>query len=1089
MRLVGSGTAWSVAVLIVLAACCLLPSCSGRQPDMSAPAQQVDLTPGPEPAAPVADGLPQLASLPDAQHSASYLGQGWFPVPILEQGVLIAASPGVSSAAQGVVINAAGGQSAWAVFGIYGFDGDSFPAALACELTTLSGDYALAASRYLDGRWEVAGPFTDDAQFEYAYAGGGADPRNLLSGRGCHYVAVIASPGSSLELSGLQLAVDGGQDGPAAVSFPQGIRSSLGVQLVWQASADGRNPDFEGYIVERADWPGTTFAAVSEPLHGLDWLDTDLQEDRHYRYRIRSFDVAGNSSSGPYSTVLGSFDNLPPVCVMDIPTGPLYGAQQVTIDLSRSFDRDNDSFTDYTLLFGNDPFDIGVGPLSNTDGAFSVLLQPGCYHVIGVVTAGANIGTCVSELKIYPQWENEAQLIASAPPVAPVLGSPSGTYLPAINGVATFGLEPVLPGLGLLLQPADSPARLLRIVPPRFGIDGISEATQWNGLAICAAVDGSNAYIAYTDGENFDWLEVGRGFVKGSRLDLVVPASSPPYLCFIEENFMPSSRLLAYASIGSSTPLELVPVFEGDYPFDVEWNAAQQGFDILYGQPGATRLRRCDASGNMLLERTIAFTTPQKLELEIDPATGNPVILWRSSGGTAIYTQYDNDSDSFLPGEPVDPLLLASLGEQLALAGGLPVVFMGSPGQPAGLYHRTGGSWQRMAADWSPLSGTDGSLAARPDGTLRVLDSDDAMTSWLVDIMPGATQSVVDSLPPTGRQGMDLNAVAGSDGLHAIWCADGESRHYRNPEDGSGWQPVNLLDACQSQDLMADQSGSVLLSTRVDNASFLLKWNGADWDAIWFTLSNLDQSNPWMCMQSNSPAPQWLYLEDDLPDDRLHYVTDYGTGLQESTSSIYPDQVMEGAGVYSGNFMVSIVALGNGSYRDGRIGVLNKPHNSVDVLLNASANIPDEASGLQGRQLDACMGKHSSGNVQTVFYSSVSAFQQDATRLCGFSYNGDFSLQEQAQFRFAFGNRDWQRLRTVSAVQAWGLTCVGLIDQAFADGAKLEWDDFGDWEQLSLPPVDFARSNMHELVVGNDGRWHMLFHDLQDGGIYVISTT
>ena len=41
----------------------------------------------------------------------------------------------------------------------------------------------------------------------------------------------------------------------------------------------------------------------------------------------------------------------------------------------------------------------------------------------------------------------------------------------------------------------------------------------------------------------------------------------------------------------------------------------------------------------------------------------------------------------------------------------------------------------------------------------------------------------------------------------------------------------------------------------------------------------------------------------------------------------------------------------------------------------------------------------------------------------------------------------------------------------------------------ALPPIDFANTNMHELVVGNDGRWHLLYHDLQDGGIWCISTT
>ncbi|MEZ5339654.1 MAG: hypothetical protein R3F46_15500 [bacterium] len=1087
MRFVGSGAARAAAALSILAICWMLPSCGGRAP--AASGSQAALQPKP-PSAPELplNSLPDIAGLPEPVHAASYLGQGWYAVPILEQGVLLDSAGTVSLEADGIHI-AAGDQAAWLLFAVQGFDGDSFPAALQSEVSAVSGDYHLATGNQLSGRWDFSEASSGDALFEYPAAAAGSDPGNHLSPHGIHYIALVANPGSTLTISGLQLAVDGGQQAPASVDFPFCYRSPLGVQINWNSSADSGNPDFAGYIVERAVWPGTAFSPISPLSPEQDWLDEAVQDGQHYRYRLQCRDLAGNASTGLYSTVLHTSDNLPPVCIIDLPSGPLYGAQQVEIDLSGSFDRDGDVFTDYFLRFGSGQLDSGIEPLTNGDGLFSLLLQPGCYRVIASAKAGSLSSSCTAELKVYPQWEQEAQLIAPAPPSAPVLSDPVSVHLPAIGGVASFGKEPLLPGLGLLLQPDDGEASLRRIVPPRFGIEGISEAVLWNGLAICAAVDGSNAWVAFTDGEEFNWLEGARGFAKGSGVDLVVPGSNVPHLFFIEENFMPVSRLLAYESFGSNTPLELVPFFEGEYPFDVEWNESQQSFDILYGQPGITRLRRCDIDGNLVLERTVSFSTPDMLDLEIDPLSGSPGILSRS-GGSALYTQYDNITDIFLPTEQLDPLLLSSTGEDLAWVDGVPAVFLGSPGQPAGLYHRTGGSWQRMEADWAVDSGLDAALAVRPDGSLRVLDRDGSQQTWLVDIQPGSSQAVAGNLAPTGPQGKDLNAVAGTDGLHAIWCADGSSRHYRNPLDGSGWLPVNLLGDCDSQDLMADRGRDVHLSTRSGDASFLLEWNGADWDVLWFTLSNLQQTNPWMCMQSNSAPPQWFFLQDDSPGSSLHYVTNQGgMGLQDSQSSISPAKVMEGAAVISGNFPVSVVALGNGFSPDGRIGTLGQSRTEVEVLMTTSATAAIVDSGLSGRQLDACMGKHVDGSSLTVFYMADGTYQQEATRMIGFGSSGDFILYGTDHFRFPFGTREWQRLRSVSAAQAWGETCVGLIDQSFAAGAVLEWDDFGDWEELPLPPLDFAGSNLHELVVGNDGRWHLLYHDIDDGGIHVISTT
>ena len=77
--------------------------------------------------------------------------------------------------------------------------------------------------------------------------------------------------------------------------------------------------------------------------------------------------------------------------------------------------------------------------------------------------------------------------------------------------------------------------------------------------------------------------------------------------------------------------------------------------------------------------------------------------------------------------------------------------------------------------------------------------------------------------------------------------------------------------------------------------------------------------------------------------------------------------------------------------------------------------------------------------------------------------------------------------RTVSADMAWGFTAVGLMSNFGGSDVIFEWSNYGEWENLPLPE-GIEHMTMPELVVGTDGRWHILYHNYELDRMMCIST-
>jgi hypothetical protein len=79
--------------------------------------------------------------------------------------------------------------------------------------------------------------------------------------------------------------------------------------------------------------------------------------------------------------------------------------------------------------------------------------------------------------------------------------------------------------------------------------------------------------------------------------------------------------------------------------------------------------------------------------------------------------------------------------------------------------------------------------------------------------------------------------------------------------------------------------------------------------------------------------------------------------------------------------------------------------------------------------------------------------------------------------------------RTVSVDLAGGRTALALIMSLDGRTRRLEWSAFGDFEELPLPPGFAAVDAMAgQVVVGRDGRWHIIYRERRTGNVMSWST-
>lgn len=1036
--------------------------------------------------------LPAIDELPEATHEVSMLGPGWYPVDVTEQGVLRqrSASGSVMVQPDGVHITA-DSAPAWALFAVYGFDHDAFPSSVRVETDADPASYYVGETSYQDGRWNFAGPFGGNAEFEYPEAGTEYDPDNHVNPMGTHYVAIVAQPGVEMVLSGIELGVHGGENAPMA-NLLLGIDSDSGDQgivISWPDAAGSDIPDYLGAFVERSLWPSFDFETIAGPVLDNHFLDSTVELGTKYRYRVRYEDVSGNAGLSQSISSVATAGDLPPIAVLDIPHGPLFGRQTVNFDMSGSFDPDGDAITEYRVEFGIGSFNTGIQPVFGPASDFDIELQPGTYWIMAEVTANGKTGGTLAKLKVYPAWQQTASIVSPGQKGEWQMQRNRAIHFPPANEMLVFHDAPLLPGVGLHITAADGSMRTLGIPYMRTGVQWISEPVIHDGRAWIAVRDDNTFFLASYDGNEFRWADnftigVGGGY---EQCDLVVDGDGRLRMCYLWE-FNPGDWRIDAVDVFDYDVIPVSPTANTSGWFDVEWNPVHGTFDVIYPMVGISMFQRLDPIGGPVDNEMVIAIAPSFADLEVDPASGQASVLERI-GTLQLYIPYDDGAGMFGPPEIIDNAADNTEFADLAFIDSDPTVFFGLNALPSNLYRRNGGSWDPIKATWAPSSGQHCAIAAWPDETVQIVDGTNNGGIFLASVDASDNTEELDYIEGSVYQGNSLHAVAGSDGLHAYWIIGNEGVHVIGSADGKNWVPAADNGPSFGADLMADRDGEVFLSTSWGANHELHSWTGAAW-LFESSSDTFNASQAWFCAQDNVFGGQWWAHDHSVAPARIRRMhDDDGMALLPDSYEFDITNVFEGTGLLTLGGYTSFVLTGNGSEQDGSVGFLDNDTASYSEIIKGFT-VSDEISWTNGRQLDACNYIGDPGLPKEAYWASFKSFDLGATRIEGLNFVGDMSIEHVEGFDSLLDTQTFSgALTTVSAAQARSNTAVAVLDQFFGDWHRMEWSNFGDFEEIPSPGIDWSMTSMHELVVGEDGQWHLLYRDMRDGYIYVISTT
>jgi len=1025
--------------------------------------------------------LPALDKLPAPQRGLSIIGPGFFALPLDE----MVARHGVTGG-PGTLTLDGGAATAYVVYGVFGFDGDNGPTSARITTSSVSGQYFVAFSDYVGGVWQMAGPYTGSTEAEIpntnAYLAAGA----FTSPKGTCYLAVLCGPGDSLTLTGVELGVQGGVLGPQPPLSFSGDGEAPGFFLAWDNSSSYHDPDFAGYILQRAPQFGGSFSDLNPDVLKVPYFnDTTAAQDVLYRYRVCAQDASGNRSiwrntvDGPVTA-----EKSPPVLQMDMPLGPLNGPSDVTFDLGGSFDPEGEGITTYTVSFATGP-----APVSGASPLITVTLQPGCYMILAAVECAgppARTASNMFRLVVYPRWQ--AAPVVVRDPSAPALldlrrlQRASGTLNTTASRLTFCGFDMSNYGLCFRSAPASDPtAMALARLPIYMAPTGASEAFDV----------GASSFFAYSTAEalllaQFDGAVASQQIASATPVSGKVAAAydGSQIWAFYDESDGVNTNLQC-VSFGTGSTFTVVPATGTLTAIDAQYNPATDTIDIVYGGSiaGTTEWARLDTASAAVVNSANLDPAAAALDidLELDPLTGRPLVLYthtsihrfRELDAFNVWTpevQVDNSVANFIPLD-----LIVDDGTRYAY-------FKTGPIGQAVLYRDDGASWSAVnTVAFSTDSALEVALVPQPDSPDRalVLDMDFSRDFHLAQLHDDGTDTDIWQLPHSDGQGFDLQAAAGTDGLHAVWRSISTllTRHALSA-DGATWvDPGDIGAGFQDLGLAADGGGDVYFSCSHFGNAELYWWDGAALN-LRSSFPNSSAHRPFL---SQPPDGSLAWCAYDDATTTMHYVDVDEPVYTDDPVVMTTAPIWEGVANTLGTEQFWFGVVGGASVSSGSVNWSSIGDNSAamiyDPLLDSSFNI-------YGTPLT--MGRTFAS---TTYYGSIPVFPEQAmfcmrgrlinpTRYIVQSFESpvldeiiigkDYTL---------FGIEDLfsdDVRNTVSC--ALGNSATGLVLISSGDGARsyFAWSRYGEWEELPLP-AGLDHLSLPQLVVGMDGRWHIIY--------------
>lgn len=1074
--------------LLLIGAALLLAGCShdaGQPAGWANPATEAEFVPGVG-----AGSLPGLSQLPTPIRSASLAGPGFIALdplaPLSSDGTTVSGSELVIDG------NAASlGSPAYALYGLQGFKPGVGPTSVRLTLNGVTGEYYAAFADYASGLWVFAGPFTDSVTAEIPGAGT-PNPADFLSPNGYAYFAVICARQNLARLAGVELGLQGGTDAPAPVTFARYTGMAAPYTLIWHRSPDYADLDFAGYIVERAPLTMGSFTRLTpSPIKDHYFLDNTVTAGAKYRVRIATVDVSGNQSawfntSGP--------DNVAsdPVCILKAPSGPINAPQSVVFDLSASFDPLGQPITEYHILLGG-----GAADYSSPDPIINMTVQPGCYIVgASILTAESRYGDDEQPLKAYPTWQSDPVVVRQNFDA----NGPCWTHLrlyrdPASGLLSVCALDSTYPGVSLWRQnggggfdqailpdygwqdqqqPIVTDAGqqfVLMQNGPMLGLAQQTGAGAGSYTALAHHGAGDLVLAAFRGADGAPWV-IKLGDSMGSFPGKFVAA---PVSNTADEHLVADCWQLAFiVRLAQNPATGIVHILGSSEDFAATFHPFYAEFDPV--SLTTTTHEDLDESYSAFLDTA---------DVEVVPATGD---FWEAyHDGMHVYTR-TRASGTWQPPVVVDGGDPNFTGFDLAIGASAPCILI-SVGRPL-LYAWSGSAWVlRNTVSYTADDARVASIVSIPD-TDEFFAASVAFTGelYLGALHPDGSNALIKRWVPSSGAGLNLSTAPDDIGVHVLARsnADNTTYHYYSHDDCASFSTLGALPNHDWIDLTATATGQVHLATWGDTIATFQYWDGSAF-IVQATLnqcelpmlSQVPEDNARFAVQTTDPTDH-TEVEYGNPTDG-YIPSSQSTALSPTYAGVIGPQVLFPRLLCIGNYDSSV-----GMYTS--VSLVTIPGAVETKLytpqLTVYLGIPEANARCSSFMAASyCLG-HMDEQTSQVYWSGCG--EGDAPQRVMVHADGSFTCTPLP----GSWNADplsGMPLRSVQAAETFGHTAVCVAAGLFGTPVRLEWSNYGDWEELPLPP-SMAGMGKYELCVDLLGNWHLFAHDWVNDRIMCIST-
>ncbi|MCB1217450.1 hypothetical protein KDL44_08650 [bacterium] len=779
----------------------------------------------------------------------------------------------------------------------------------------------------------------------------------------------------------------------------------------------------------------------------------------------------------------------PPVAVLDMDEGDFTGPYLATLDLSGSFHPDDDPIVEYSFDLG-----YGIGTVTQTDPVLEILLQPGNYIVNGTCGSDSDndgIADCFSapdtgKLSVSPVWESSATPVHDRPAgfvragLIQMVGEDDGSstsfyYDSLVRGISAMHVDPSgvvsydyvstgTPGLDLITEP----------VPDG---DGWAFAVSSGGFFDIPLL----TRIFTWDGEKLDILknfQLEDNNVFNPQLER--DGNGDLFLFYWDISSFPGPRIVK-VDVKTGAEETVLPNLAAGGIYDVEYNPGLDVFDIVYWS-GALKWARYD--GSTVIDGadiTPVFPQGQEVDAAVDPTTDRPrMIYWHQ--GTVQYSELNADNDTWTAVQPVTPGDFNGQRLRMICADGTTYVGIISFSTAlCTVYEGGSAGWQAFNTLDNLLGNVEMAICKVPgDPGIRSMTQYQDWSSRVHELAADDSELLLAQLDGTWGSGFKMQAASATDGLHLLQVriAPGDVQLHLRSGDGVNWNevtaPNNSIDHLE---VGATDAGELYVTYNRGGRFRLARWTGSSFSEQ----QNGNVVTGGLGMVSDAGPLRFSFGEGS---QQFFNVYTPATGMQ--FFPITADRIFGGSPTgFAGDFG-ALVFYGDGNISVSDLGFVTVANGAASLEPVSGIGRNYLGTGItEGSTVDGAdyIEPGNGGGIATAWHVNTGP-DSSPMRVVRHS-DGSFTTKA-LQFNYP-GSVVPDSLFVSSAVQAWGNTFVGLSADNIGLRQHMEWNKGNGFAQLAVPDVGIPLS-LPELLVGQDGRWHIIFRDYVNDELLMVST-